>query len=413
MPKKATDNIFHTLVQIIEDNRCDDLEKILNSPNNIMLFRGIYIIPRKTISPDDSILFQNLTLTHVAAYYDATECLEYLLSQKLTSDVNIKSANSMTPLHYAILGKATECTLALLSRGADPNYTPPNTPYSPLFLAARVGYLPIVNMLIDFGATIPKKTAIGKNPLKEALRCKHQDVFELMLDRGLIDSMNPQTNDFSPLMIAVSNNLDEAVALLLDKGNDPNIVSKNGLTALSLACQSKNENIIKMLLNSPSIMLSTIGAGGSSAIHWAAATCIPSIVELIIEYGANVRATTKRGENALSFALRTRPRPETDKEGHFIDIDNQLNTLKLLIKHGLSFNYSLNDKSCSVLEYLMDTSKADLKVIEYIFSTGLDLNMKVANSTLGEKLYTLKFGKYKDFILSQLEKQGFKYNPDK
>lgn len=390
---------------IIRDNRADELRNMIckYDDDNIYL-KAIHSIPSK-IDDDDSVPFVGLTLSHVAAYYDSTECLECLMTHHAFADVNIKSANSYTPLHYAILGKARECTLLLLSNGADPNVIPSNTVFSPLFLAARVGDIQIVRMLFDFGAihTIEK---IKQTPVKEALRCKNLECFEILLERGL--TVETRNNDFSPLMIAISNNLDDAVSILLDKGHDPNIVSKNGLTALSLACKEKNEEVVRTLLTCSAVNMKTVGAGGTTAIHWAASTCNTSIVSLVIEYGAKIDARTKRGETALAYALRTRPRPEKDTDNHRKDINDLLETLKLLNEKGLTFNEILNDGSCSALEYMMDSSKADISVMNYIFSTGLDINLQTSNATLGDCLYKLRFGKFKDFILEKLNELGYK-----
>lgn len=65
---------------------------------------------------------KNLTLLHIASFYDSTECLFELL--KLNSNVNISSADEYYPLHYAALSNSNECASILLSMDADPNFSP-------------------------------------------------------------------------------------------------------------------------------------------------------------------------------------------------------------------------------------------------------------------------------------------------
>jgi hypothetical protein len=57
---------------------------------------------------------------------------------------------------------------------------------------------------------------------------------------------------------------------------------------------------------------------------------------------------------------------------------------------------------------MMDSSKADLEIVKYIFSTGLDINLRTANATLGDFLYKLRFGKFKDYIHEKLNELGYK-----
>lgn len=65
----------------------------------------------------------NITLLHIAAYYNATECLIYLLelqnSKKNVFTADAKSAHEFTPLHFACYSAAEECVAILLSYGAD------------------------------------------------------------------------------------------------------------------------------------------------------------------------------------------------------------------------------------------------------------------------------------------------------
>lgn len=74
---------------------------------------------------------KGLTLLHLAAFYDSTECLLELINFKMPIDIN--SVDEYHPLHYASLFNSLESASILLSLGSDPNYTPNDITFLNLF----------------------------------------------------------------------------------------------------------------------------------------------------------------------------------------------------------------------------------------------------------------------------------------
>ena len=64
-----------------------------------------------------------LTLIHIAAFYDSTECLVFFLDNGYFI-VDEKSMCDTHPLHFAVCNSSLECISILLAKGADPNYIP-------------------------------------------------------------------------------------------------------------------------------------------------------------------------------------------------------------------------------------------------------------------------------------------------
>jgi len=56
---------------------------------------------------------------HVVAFFNGQEILKWMLANKHAKDVNVKSFNGKTPLHYATRGGAIECVRLLLEAKAD------------------------------------------------------------------------------------------------------------------------------------------------------------------------------------------------------------------------------------------------------------------------------------------------------
>ena len=93
------------IIQTIKDNNTrdlellsDDIKKMTESSFEIRL-NGTQNI-RDQIEKDSNIPENNITLLHVAAYYDSLECFIFLQT-KTNLNLRVESANGLFPLHYA------------------------------------------------------------------------------------------------------------------------------------------------------------------------------------------------------------------------------------------------------------------------------------------------------------------------
>lgn len=263
--------------------------------------------------------------------------------------------------------------------------------FTPLFIAARNGNEDIMNLLFDYGATMDiKNTSSKENPINEALRMKNIGSFMILLKRGMKPTSNQ--NEYSILMLCIANGYDSAVPMLLHSGADVNIKTSSKLNALQIACNLRKDEIAEQILNQPGILINTEGQGGSAAIHWAAASCLPRIVMGIINAGGKINSTNLQGENAIYYALRFTP--SADIAQREIDIHNQLETLKILAKNGVDVNLQRKDKSTCIQNYLLQSNVAahcDRRVVQFLFDAGLDIDIVVnnRNETLGDRLAAL------------------------
>jgi ankyrin repeat protein len=106
---------------------------------------------------------------------------------------------------------------------------------------------------------------------------------------------------------AFAGNQDESLAMvtaLIEAGADVNSPDDYGDTALFWASARGNKSSVKLLLARPGIKLDTINTDGDTALMVAAERGHAEIVEMLIEAGANVSITDKRGETATSLAQK-------------------------------------------------------------------------------------------------------------
>lgn len=101
---------------------------------------------------------------------------------------------------------------------------------------------------------------------------------------------------------AVFRNRPEVAQLLLDKGADVAIVDNDGYTALLYAIKSGNTALAKSLLDHGANVGDRDRHSRRSALHLAAIKGHPDMVRLLLERGADVKATDSLGETPLAYA---------------------------------------------------------------------------------------------------------------
>jgi ankyrin repeat protein len=180
------------------------------------------------------------------------------------------------PLHVV---QDKELVTILIQKGADVKGDPKSRAGSPLVSAARRADKDVIRMLIDHGADVdvcctlrgslplswdfPRGllTINTLNPLQTAASIGNVDAMEALLEKNANIEARPDTMDVTALHLVAQGSNPAAVKLLLEKGADVNALSKGGMTALHYAASSAGK---------PKL----------------------GIVELLVQYGANLEART-------------------------------------------------------------------------------------------------------------------------
>jgi ankyrin repeat protein len=209
------------------------------------------------------------TPLHAAAEKSEPDRIEALLLRG--ADINARAANGQTPLHVAADNGNYGAIDMLLKRKADPNLKD-NQGRTPVQLA--IGSDDVVEMLLAGGAEptdilvasvagradlvggflaknkdlVRAKTASGETPLHMAARLGHVKVVELLLAHGA--EVNARdSSKLTPLHWAAGYARSDVVKLLLAHKADRNAKAWDGRTPLGFARENGDEKTIRLLEN--------------------------------------------------------------------------------------------------------------------------------------------------------------------
>jgi uncharacterized protein len=114
----------------------------------------------------------------------------------------------------------------------------------------RDGDFKAVEMFLASGYPPDLRDKHGVPMLCLAARFKHHGIVELLLEAGCDINVQSDDRGFSSLMDAAQNGDQTLLRYLLDKGADPNLVSKDGQSALVIAVGRNDVDASKALLES-------------------------------------------------------------------------------------------------------------------------------------------------------------------
>ena len=302
-------------------------DKLLKSEEVNDLIRCRYLIKffldeRKDINISNS---NYSTLLHFAAKHSYNEGFEFILKNS-SYDLNAFNPKGTTLLHIVTLHGTCEMIKALINYGAKPNIQIKLDPahqnlvdkiqgFTPLHLAISKGKFKFVEMLVNNGADVNAPSPYG-SPLHIAC-----DSF-----------YNSKLNDKSHSCSA------KIIKFLLEHGANTEALNSNKKTPLQIACDNKYEKIVEVLLegganfkmkfhqkrstlhyivgvNHPGIMKLFLDKGldpnvrdcrGETPLTYGAKSCAKGIsmdvVELLVQYGADIDAADVNGITALHIA---------------------------------------------------------------------------------------------------------------
>jgi cytohesin len=157
----------------------------------------------------------------------------------------------------------------------------------------------VVKVLLTNGADVSVRDNSNATPLDEALRYRHSAVVSVLMEKSGATSVELGQRQ---LQDAVMRGQTDMVALLLQKGADPNRRTAGGSTMLHDAALKGYPEIAELLLASGA-RVNERNDSGATPLHDAALGGFPKLVELLVSKGAELEArNTETGATALHLA---------------------------------------------------------------------------------------------------------------
>ncbi len=171
--------------------------------------------------------------------------------------------------------------------------------YTPLYIAAAHGHDKVVEKLLDNKEANIDEDINGATALHIAAQEGHDKVVTLLLNKGA--NVNKKTDKgTNALYIAAERGHDKVVAKLLEHGAD--ITKKiNGINALYIAAERGHDKVVEKLLDNKKANIDE-DINGFNALHIAAQEGHDKVVTLLLNKGANVNKKTDNGSTALYIA---------------------------------------------------------------------------------------------------------------
>ena len=127
-------------------------------------------------------MLQDVTALHLAAEQEDSILLEYLIDEKLVSDIDCVTQSGETPLYIAVWSTRPRNVDVLLSNGANANIMVDKDRESPLHMAARFGDQETVSEFLRHGCDVTIPDGTGLNCQVIALKYGFKDLAQMFVE---------------------------------------------------------------------------------------------------------------------------------------------------------------------------------------------------------------------------------------
>ena len=185
-----------------------------------------------------------------------------------------------------------------------------------LHLAAKCNEIEKVKELLDMGISPNCPSRHGTTPLSFAASRGHAEIVELLLDFGAsVQPLSRSRVDNTPIFLAAQYNRHQVLELLCEAGSPVNLHRMDGNTPLQMAILSGNTQAVRVLLKAGADH-SKVGSRSSPPLYRAAMLGHFEIVRMLIEYGAPVEVVSTLRDPELGIVPGYTPLIAAARRGH-------------------------------------------------------------------------------------------------
>jgi len=217
------------------------------------------------------------------------------------------TARGWNALHVAVEFNQRDIAVWLLQKGADKECKTLGSQRTPLLIAAELGHVDMVKLLLSKNVVRDATNKDGCQALHLAVKANELAVVRELVGSIVTDSSSgivntPLPNSWTPLHIAAEFGTPEMVQLLISLGaNKESKTSGSERTPLLIAAELGREAIVAQLLENQ-VNVNAVNKGGDTALMLALRNRHFEVAQALIQAGANQGLPNKQGLTARQLA---------------------------------------------------------------------------------------------------------------
>jgi len=243
---------------------------------------------------------RGMTAFVMSCQHGNLQIIQYLL--EYIDNINEKCHDGSTGLMVACYNNQENIIQYLLDHGADANEQD-STGNNSLIYACQMGNSNVVNLLLEHSTDIDINMTNRNSNTALMYACQHgyEDIVKKLLQHHA-DINIKDCNENTALLYSIRNEFQNISVLLIEHGADVNCMeSENKSTALMIACQTKQHEVINTLLEK-NAELNIQNKYGYCPLLIAIENNDEELVDMLLQYNANVNVYDTYGNNTLMLA---------------------------------------------------------------------------------------------------------------
>ena len=319
------------------------------------------------------------------------------------ANVNAVVNNELTPLAIAVKRKNAQIVRMLVEAGAEINRGE-KTKQSAMQLAFQGQNPELIAYLLKQGGNplaVGKggfgllTTAVEKLDLEGARKLLEKGASSLLKEGANVNAV--VNNELTPLAIAVKRKNAQIVRMLVEAGAEINRGEKTKQSAMQLAFQGQNPELIAYLLKQGGNPLA-VGKGGFGLLTTAVEKLDLEGARKLLEKGASANILTKNEGQSLLFRTIFKVNTDYYRQPRVNQI-RSLEMARLLLKHGANLEFKARyDETPLIFAIRMD----NIWMVKLFLEHGADIGRSLLPALRGRS--------FREEILALLLEKGVKIN---